>query len=214
MADANVTCDWRIFADFATPLILHAQYLYAGSDLSIELAATTHALDSTTIKLCLSPCLWADFYTIKSAIKVHTLLDLQVSIPTWVGVTFVTTTGVTTLNQLNPEPRSIFVIDRGYLTPHRLHSRQMKDDYFINRARRNLCFWRLYTQSIDHNDDLLCDQIIVLIHSYDSCPEKLRRICITVDGKTDAPNIMPCKRMITGRKYREKGTGIQYMCGH
>ncbi len=183
LADANEKRDWRIFADFATHLIGHARHLYAGSDLGIELEETAYALDSTTIDLCLSLFPWADFRTTKSAVKMHTLLDLRGSIPTWVRVTSGKTTDVKMLDQLSPEPGSIYIMDRGYLDFHRLHLWHLQAAYFIIRARRNLCFRRLYSQPIDRRDGLLCDQIIVLTHSYDSYPEKLRRIRITTDGK-------------------------------
>jgi len=48
----------------------------------VELDQTLYALDSTTIDLCLAMFPWAQFRRHKSAVKVHTLLDLRGSIPT------------------------------------------------------------------------------------------------------------------------------------
>ena len=54
LADANERRDWRIYADFAQVLIVHARRLYAKESFGVELAQTAYAFDSTTIDLCLS----------------------------------------------------------------------------------------------------------------------------------------------------------------
>lgn len=77
LADANETRDWRIHAEFAQILIAQARTLYADDSFGLELENTTYALDSTTIDLCLSLFPWALFRTTKSAVKMHTLLDLH-----------------------------------------------------------------------------------------------------------------------------------------
>jgi hypothetical protein len=46
-----------------------------------------YALDSTTIDLCLQMFPWAKFNQNKGAVKMHTLLDLQGSIPTFIKIT-------------------------------------------------------------------------------------------------------------------------------
>ena len=83
LADANETRDWRIHAEFAQLLIAQARKLYIGDSFGIELENTTYALDSTTIDLCLSLFPWALFRTTKSAVKMHTLLDLRGNIPSF-----------------------------------------------------------------------------------------------------------------------------------
>jgi hypothetical protein len=86
LADANESRDWRIYADFAQRLIAQARALYASEDLGLELSNTVYALDSTTIDLCLSVFPWAHFRTTKAAVKMHTLLDLKGSIPSFIHV--------------------------------------------------------------------------------------------------------------------------------
>jgi hypothetical protein len=76
LGDANELQDWRIHAEFAQYLIAQARQLYLGDSFGIELENTAYALDSTTIDLCLSLFPWALFRTTKSAVKMHTLLDL------------------------------------------------------------------------------------------------------------------------------------------
>jgi hypothetical protein len=52
----------------------------------VELANTVYALDATTIDLCLSMFPWAPFRSTKPAVKLHTLLDLRGSIPTFIHI--------------------------------------------------------------------------------------------------------------------------------
>src|SRR5664279_3738114 len=84
LADANEIRDWWIYAEFAQRLIAQARRLYAAEDLSLELTNTVYALDSTTIDLCLSLFPWAHFRSTKAAVKMHTLLDLRGSIPSFI----------------------------------------------------------------------------------------------------------------------------------
>ena len=84
LADANETRDWRIYANLAESLIRIARPMYAFDPLGVDLDATVYALDSTTIDLCLAVFPWASFRRQKAAVKMHTLLDLRGSIPTFI----------------------------------------------------------------------------------------------------------------------------------
>ena len=86
LSDANEQRDWRIYADFAQALIRIARPLYAEEDLGLELDNTVYALDASTIDLCLSVFPWALFRSTKSAVKLHTLLDLRGNIPTFIHI--------------------------------------------------------------------------------------------------------------------------------
>jgi hypothetical protein len=76
--------DWRIFADFAKILVDKAHVLYRNDENPVRLKAPVFALDSTTIDLCVSLFPWAPFRKTKSAIKLHTLLNLQGNIPDFI----------------------------------------------------------------------------------------------------------------------------------
>ena len=121
LADANETRDWRIHAEFAQCLIVQARKLYAGDSFGIDLENTTYALDSTTIDLCLSLFPWALFRTTKSAVKMHTLLDLRGNIPTFIHISDGKLGDVNVLDILVLEPGAIYVMDRGYLDFARLY---------------------------------------------------------------------------------------------
>lgn len=177
LADANENRDWRIYADFAQVLIHTARDLYINDDFGVELENTVYALDSTTIDLCLSLFPWARFRKTKAGIKLHTLLDLRGSIPTFVEITEALLHDVNILDILVGEPGSFYVMDRGYLDFIRLYSWNLCGAFFIVRAKKNLKFRRLYSRKINKSTGLRCDQTIVLTNSFKDYPEKVRRIC-------------------------------------
>ena len=100
LANANATRPWQIYADFAQHLIGMARPLYAKEPLGIDLDAAVYAFDASTIDLCLSLHPWAPFRSTKAAIKLHTLLDLHGSIPSFLHITDGKTHEVNVLDDL------------------------------------------------------------------------------------------------------------------
>jgi hypothetical protein len=178
LADANETRDWRIYADLAHSLIPVARKLYLDEDFGLELDQTVYALDATTIDLCLSLFPWAEFRQTKSAIKLHTLLDLRGNIPTFIHITEGKVHDVNVLDELLPEAGAIYVMDRGYLDFYRLHDLTEASAFFVIRAKKNLACNRLYSGPVDRSTGLICDQTIVLTGPTSSkyYPAKLRRV--------------------------------------
>ena len=186
ISNANKVRDWRIYADFAQSLIHTARKMYTNEDFGVELDQTVYALDATTIDLCLSVFPWARFRDTKTAIKLHTLMDLRGSIPTFIHISDGKLHDVNVLDQLIPEPGSFYIMDRGYLDFERLYTLNQCAAFFVIRAKSNLKFRRLYSHPIKKISGLKCDQTIVLtgFYSYKSYPEKLRRIKY-YDSETD-----------------------------
>ena len=108
----------------------------AREDLGLELTNTVYALDSTTIDLCLSVFPWAHFRTTKSAVKMHTLLDLRGNIPSFLHISDGKMADVHALDLLNAEPGAIYVMDRGYVDFGRLHTMHRAGAFFGSIRRR------------------------------------------------------------------------------
>lgn len=178
LADASEKRDWRIYADFALILINEAKELYKDEKLFSELDATIYALDSTTIDLCLSLFPWAKFRSTKSAIKIHTLLNLQNNIPAFINITDGSVHDVNILDELITEIGAFYILDRGYTDFERLYSLNIGNAFFVTRAKSNLQFKRIYSHHVDKSLGLICDQSIYLTGFYPSkdYPDKLRRI--------------------------------------
>src|SRR6266436_4334944 len=137
LSDANEARDWRIYADFAQVLIRQARKLYAVESFGVELSETAYALDSTTIDLCLSVFPWASFRATKAAVKMHTLLDLRGTIPSFIHISDGKLHDVNVLDLLIPEAGAIYVMDRGYLDFERLHVLHQAGAFFVTRAKSN-----------------------------------------------------------------------------
>jgi hypothetical protein len=178
LARANENRDWRIYADFAQILIYQARKLYRDEDFGIELDQTVYALDASTIDLCLSLFPWARFRKTKGAIKLHTLLDLRGSIPTFIEITDGKVHDVNILDILATEPGSFYVMDRGYLDFQRLYTIHQTAAFFVIRAKSNMQSKRLYSHPVDKSIGLQCDQTILLTGHYTAkdYPDKLRRV--------------------------------------
>jgi hypothetical protein len=178
LADANERRDWRIYQDFALSLIQVARKLYAQDDFGVELTNTVYALDSTTIDLCLALFPWAKFRQAKGAVKLHTLLDLRGSIPSFIHITDGKLHDVNILDRIAFEAGSFYVMDRGYIDFARLHNLHQAQAFFVVRAKSNLQFRRVYSRPVDKATGLRCDQTIQLTtpkssHGY---PDPLRRV--------------------------------------
>jgi hypothetical protein len=167
MSNANAVRDWRIYADFAQHLIGMARELYAGDTLpDLEGLDTVYALDSSTIDLCLSVFPWAPFRSTKAAIKLHTLLDLRGSIPSFIHISDGKMHDVKVLDLLQPEPGTFYVMDRGYLDFERLARLDDAGSFFVTRAKSNTQVRRRYSRPVDRSTGLICDQTAVLTGYY------------------------------------------------
>lgn len=189
LADANEQRNWRIYADFAQSLIKIARPMYAKEDLGLELDNMIYALDASTIDLCLSTFPWALFRSTKSAVKLHTLLDLRGNIPTFIHISDGKLHDVNVLDILIPEPGAFYIMDRGYLDFTRLFRLDQAGTFFVIRAKKKMLYKRRYSHTVTPKakaSGVRCDQTIVLTGpiSKRDYPQPLRRIKYH-DDKTD-----------------------------
>jgi hypothetical protein len=180
LADANERRDWRIWADFAAVLIRRANKLYADEPLGLDvnIAGNVYALDSSTIDLCLSLFGWAPFRTTKAAIKLHTLLDLRGSIPSFIHISDGKMGDVNVLDILPLEAGAFYVMDRGYLDFARLYTMHQAGAFFVTRAKSNFNAHRVYSATVDKATGVVCDQAVALngFKATKDYPEHLRRV--------------------------------------
>ena len=210
LADANEHRDWRIFRDFAHGLIRTARELYRDEPFDIDFANAVYAFDSTTIDLCLTLFPWAQFRRHKSAVKLHTLLDVRGSIPTSVYVTGGQVHDVNLLDELLLEPGAFYLLDRGYLDFARLYRMTQAGAFFVTRAKGNTQFYRRRSQAIDKSTGIRSDQTIVLTGPKTSTlyPSPLRRVHY-FDAEKDLrliflTNNFPLPALIIAQLYRAR----------
>jgi hypothetical protein len=82
------------------------------------------------------------------------------------------------LDELSPEPGSIYVLDRGYVDFERLYRLHRARAIFVIRAKRNLACRRIYSEPSDRSAGLWYDQTVRLTGPKSSSlyPEKLHRV--------------------------------------
>ena len=151
LSNANENRDWRIYAEFAQVLIRQARTLYAGDSKFPDLDATVYALDSSTIDLCMTLFPWAHFRRTKSAVKMHTLLNLCGNIPEFILITEGNVHDVNVLDHIIPLPGAYYVMDRAYLDFERLYTLHTLKAYFVTRAKKNFQFRRRYSHPVDRS---------------------------------------------------------------
>lgn len=179
LAEANEKRNWQIYADFAQILIKEARVLYKDdNDQLADIDNMAYALDSSTIDLCLKVFPWAKFRKKKAAVKIHTLLDLRGSIPTFIDISDGLCADVNILDKMIFEPASIYIMDRGYVDYARLYRITAEKAFFITRAKSGMAFRRVYSSTVDKSTGLRCDQRIKLTGYYAKrdYPDYLRRI--------------------------------------
>jgi hypothetical protein len=162
------------------PLIRRANKLYAAEPLGLDvnIAGKVYALDSSTIDLCLSLFDWAPFRSTKGAIKLHTLLDLRGSIPSFIHLSDGKMADVHVLDILPVQAGAFYIMDRGYLDFARLYAMHQAGAFFVTRAKSNFNARPVYSASVDKTTGVVCDQTMAL-NRYESAhdyPAHLRRV--------------------------------------
>jgi hypothetical protein len=137
LADANESRSYKVYEDVGWHLIKEAQRVHKTIDDTLTHSHIAYALDSTTVDLCLSVYPWASFRSTKSGIKIHTLLDVQTQIPTFIRITEAKVNDVNALDHIVIEPGAIYILDRAYLDFRRLWNIRSKGAFFVTRLKDN-----------------------------------------------------------------------------
>jgi len=187
LSEANEKRSSEIYSDFAKVLMLKASKLYSSDSLAekdlakkldFEINNSLYALDSSVIDLCLSTFPWAKYKTTKSAIKLHTLLDLRGNIPSFVVITDGKGSDPAMMDKIFFEAGSIYLMDRGYTDFKRLHRISQLGAFFVIRMHKRIIFKRVYSHPIDKNTGLICDQTVLLNSEFGlrAYPSQVRRV--------------------------------------
>ncbi len=137
LSKANNNRDYRIFEEFAYRVIAEARECRA-TDI-FKLNGHVYAFDSTTIELCLNAFKWAIYRKNqgKGGIKIHTLYDIETSIPTFFHITEARVNDMNAMDAIPYEENSFYIFDRGYNDFKRLYAIETIGAYFIVRGKKN-----------------------------------------------------------------------------
>ena len=164
LSRANEKRDWRIFADFGEYLMKLVRPLYANSPIpNIDIDNDVFALDSTTISLSIKLFSWAEGKYSRGAIKVHTLLDLRGSIPTFILITDGKYHDSNVLDVIVPTPGAIYLMDKAYIDFAPLYEMHKAGAFFVTRAKVTLDYKVIESNyNIDEKTGLRSDKTIKL----------------------------------------------------
>ena len=187
LSRANENRDSRIFAEFGNYLIQEVRPLYADSTIpDVDIKNEVFALDSSTVSLSLKLFSWAPGKYSRGAIKIHTLLDLRGSIPSYILITDGKYHDSNVLDVITPEVNAIYVMDKAYIDFKALYSMHESGAFFISRAKTTMDFSVTEVNyNIDEATGLRSDKAIIL-NGYKSkklYPEPLRLVEFYDDEK-------------------------------
>lgn len=180
LSRANERRDWRIFADFGEYLINKVRPLYSEDPIpNVDIDNEVFALDSTTISLSIKLFSWARGKYSRGAVKIHTLLDLRGSIPTFIFISDGKYHDSNVLDILSPIPEAIYLMDKAYIDFVALYNIHRAEAFFVTRAKVSMNYSVIERNyNINESTGLRTDNIIQL-NGYQTSkhyPEKLRLV--------------------------------------
>ena len=179
LAHIYETKDWRIYHDFGQILIAWARELYQNEPSRLDVDGIVYAFDSSTIKLCLQLCPWARLHHDKGGVKMHTLLDLRGSIPTFIYLTEAAVHDSKAMSLIPVEPGSYYLMDKGYVDFKQLFNHfHRQQAFFVTRAKDNMKYEVLEERPVDKQTGVISDAIIRLTGPLTSkwYPDTLRMV--------------------------------------
>ena len=179
LSKANNGRDYHIFEEFAYRVIAEARECRA-TDI-FKLNGHVYAFDSTTIELCLNAFKWAVYRKNqgKGGIKVHTLYDIETSIPTFFHITEARVNDMRAMDAIPYEENSFYIFDRGYNDFKRLYAIESIGAYFVVRGKKNNDFRPMkWKRRFPPGSGILSDAISYMDGqlTMGKYPDKIRRV--------------------------------------
>ena len=181
----NKNRNWELFRDYYYSLLSSLGQQAGFKRVKFKIKSRIFLLDATTISLCLSLFDWAKYKTAKGAVKMHTLLDFDGNLPSYVNITDGKTADNKGAYDIPLLKGSVIVADRFYNDFSLLNIWDSKGVYFVVRHKDNIKFTTVRENKLPDNrhEHLLKDEIIELtgVRSKKKYPKRLRRVAIWDD---------------------------------
>lgn len=178
--------NWQMFRELYLQMkeFFQKDGLYLQRKKFKEISRKIYMLDSTVITLCLKVFNWASYRNQKGAIKLHTLLDYDGCLPTYVCMTAGSQSDVRHSKYMILPAHSVVVMDRGYQSFRLYKEWTEKDIYFVTRLKETINYLTLEERELptDSAQNIMKDEIIELkeADSKKDYPGKLRRVAVYV----------------------------------
>ena len=178
----NAKRDYSLFKDYYFQLlsVLSAEAKF--KQVKFKIKSKIFLLDSTTISLCLSVFDWAKYKTAKGAVKMHTLLDYDGCLPSYVNITDGKTADNKGAYEVPTVRSSVIVADRFYSDFYLLNVWDSNKVNFVIRHKENLQYNSVRELPLpeDRHQHILKDEIIELtgVQTQNKYPKRLRRVVV------------------------------------
>jgi hypothetical protein len=173
---------WELFKDYYYVLFKSLGQQAKFKRLKFSIKSKIFLLDATTISLCLSLFDWAKYKTAKGAVKMHTLLDYDGNLPTYIHITNGKTADNKGAYDIPLLKGSVIVADRFYNDFSLLNVWDSSGVYFVIRHKENLQYTVVKENELPENrhQHVLKDEIIELKNdtSIQKYPKRLRRVVV------------------------------------
>jgi hypothetical protein len=175
--------DWRIFRDFYFSLKNDLQGRgFLKRKMFNEIDKKIYLLDSTVISLCIKVFDWAKYRKQKGAVKLHTLLDYDGLMPSYLFMTKGSQSDVKHAQYMTMPKGSVIVADRAYEDFKMLYSWDNNDIDFVLLLKKSINYKSIIERELpeDNEQNILIDEEIELTEekTYNNYPKKLRRITL------------------------------------
>jgi hypothetical protein len=178
----NKNRSWELFRDYYYVLLESLGQQAQSKRTTFRIKSKIFLLDATTISLCLSLFDWARYKTKKGAVKMHTLLDYDGHLPSYVNITDGKTADNKGAYDVPLLKGSVIVADRFYNDFSLLNVWDTSGVYFVIRHKDNIKFKTLKELELpkERHQHLLKDEIIELtgVKTKGKYSQKLRRVAL------------------------------------
>lgn len=130
--------DWELFKSYYFELLNSLGQQAKFKQVKFKIKSKIFLLDSTTISMCLSLFDWAKYKTAKGAVKMHTLLDYDGNLPSYINITDGKTADNKGAYDVPLIKGSVIVADRFYNDFYLLNLWDSKNVFFVIRHKENL----------------------------------------------------------------------------
>ena len=158
LSDANNARDYRIYRDVFFKILGHVQQ--HAPKYKLKLNRKFYILDATTIDLCLKLFPWARFRKAKAAVKLHTLLDTDGSLPVFIELTDGKVHDSAVAKKMDIPGGSYLAIDRAYHDFEQYNIYNDNNIRFVTKKKTNAKYTTLETHEANKTLGVLSDRTI------------------------------------------------------
>jgi hypothetical protein len=183
-SDANNKRPYQIYQDLFYQLLERTQKIAPRYKITIN--RKLYFLDATTIDLCLTLFPWARFRKTKSAVRLHTLMPADGSLPVFLNITD-GKVHETKAAKFIPIPKgSYLAIDCGYHDFDQYNTYINNNIRFVTRMKTNAKYQVTKTNKTDDDSPVVSDEVIEFTgyYTHQKCPHPFRKIAILIRNKT------------------------------